>query len=163
MSPPGGPVLNRMLFVSFTNRQSESTCVIGVMKPSISWGGVQKWLSKAPPGCSRWQGRCWLDCRGGRVCGGCGFPCASSRFQRSTTSAGRFFACVAGLKIWSGDWAADEFSRSARETRMKRLGRNREPWHPPVPLLQVAVFQCGRCHAALTPSLLLLVDASALG
>jgi hypothetical protein len=44
--------------------------------------------------------------------------------------------------------------------RVKRMNRKR--WHPPEPLLPVAVFHCRRCRAALTRPLALLADAAAL-
>jgi hypothetical protein len=46
---------------------------------------------------------------------------------------------------------------------MKRVRRDRERWQPPAPLLANAVLQCRRCHTALTPPLVLLTDAVALG
>ncbi len=45
---------------------------------------------------------------------------------------------------------------------MKRLRRDRKPWYQPPPPPAVAIFQCRRCHTALTPPLALLADAAAL-
>jgi hypothetical protein len=46
---------------------------------------------------------------------------------------------------------------------MKRLRRNRKPWYVPPPPPARAVFQCRRCHAALTGLLALVTDPAALG
>jgi hypothetical protein len=45
---------------------------------------------------------------------------------------------------------------------MKRVRRDRERWKPPTPLLPIAVFECRRCHAALTGPLGMLADAKPL-